>query len=293
MAWASKKQYAICMESEEGKDLIEKLPKLSQDEFQVEFGKLLGKTGASYDKNEDEDYKEDKDDDLPWWDKPDEDEVREAYGDDFEPTRDNIINKQRETEDAFNMSEDEGWELSDSGEKSFIKNKGKDNEMFIQYNGQDYDGSNQEYVAGYMKDGDYISEKFDNLEDAKSFLENQDNDEEPTTKFAESNYKKSEVKDYSSIKNEKKKLDTIVGDVSHYTDDKGYDVLSFRETLEKNGFDVDYIENKSGTWQDHNGEKFKEYDIKLKNGTHIYFRLIADKDYDTKEVIAYTNGKGW
>lgn len=170
MAWASKKQYAILMNSEEGKDLIQDLPNLSQDEFQVEFGKILGKSGASYNRDEDEDY----DDDLPWWDKPDEDEMREAYGDDFEPTRENILNKQKETEDAFNMPENEGWKLSDSGEKSFIKNKGKDNEMFIQYNGQDYDGSNQEYVAGFMKNGDYITEKFDNLEDAKNFLNNSD-----------------------------------------------------------------------------------------------------------------------
>lgn len=59
MAWASKKQYAILMESEEGKDLVEKLPDMSQDEFQVEFGKLIGKSGQTYNK---EDY-EDNDDD--------------------------------------------------------------------------------------------------------------------------------------------------------------------------------------------------------------------------------------
>lgn len=64
MAWASKKQYAILMNSEEGKDLIQDLPNLSQDEFQVEFGKILGKSGVSYNRNEDEDYKEDEDDVL-------------------------------------------------------------------------------------------------------------------------------------------------------------------------------------------------------------------------------------
>lgn len=174
MAWASKKQYAILMNSEEGKDLIQDLPNLSQDEFQVEFGKILGKNGGTYNRDEDEDYKEDNEDDLPWWDKPDEDEAREAYGDDFEPTRENILNKQKETENAFDMPESEGWKPSNQGEKSFIKNEGKDNEMFIQYNGQDYDGSNQEYVAGFMKNGDYITEKFDNLEDAKNFLNNSD-----------------------------------------------------------------------------------------------------------------------
>lgn len=45
MAWSSKKQYAIMMSSKEGKDLIEKMPDLSQDEFQEEFSKLLGKSG--------------------------------------------------------------------------------------------------------------------------------------------------------------------------------------------------------------------------------------------------------
>ena len=59
MAWASKKQYAICMESEEGKDLIEDLPNMSQDEFNVEFGKLLGKSGSSYSAKDDEDYSDD------------------------------------------------------------------------------------------------------------------------------------------------------------------------------------------------------------------------------------------
>lgn len=60
MAWASKKQSEILMKSEEGKDLIEKLPTLSQDDFQVEFGKVLGKSDISYNRDEDEDYVEDK-----------------------------------------------------------------------------------------------------------------------------------------------------------------------------------------------------------------------------------------
>lgn len=55
MAWASKKQYAILNSSEEGKDLIEKLPDLSQDEFQVEFGKFIGENGSSYEEDDDED----------------------------------------------------------------------------------------------------------------------------------------------------------------------------------------------------------------------------------------------
>lgn len=57
MAWVSKKQYAILKESEEGKDLIEQLPNLSQNDFQIEFGKLLGKTGQTYEEDEKKDVK--------------------------------------------------------------------------------------------------------------------------------------------------------------------------------------------------------------------------------------------
>ena len=64
MAWASKKQSEILMKSEEGKDLIEKLPNLSQDDFQIEFGKILEKSKISYNRDEDEDYAEDKYDDY-------------------------------------------------------------------------------------------------------------------------------------------------------------------------------------------------------------------------------------
>lgn len=57
MAWASKKQYAIMMSSEEGKNLVERMPEMEQDEFQVEFGKLLGKEGGSITKEPEEDTK--------------------------------------------------------------------------------------------------------------------------------------------------------------------------------------------------------------------------------------------
>lgn len=96
---------------------------------------------------------------------------------------DNIAKRYRKIEGAFDMPKEEGWEPSDFGEKSFVKNKDKDNEMFIQYNGADYDGDNQEWVAGYMKDGGYVSKKFATMEDAKDFLSNiekpkEGNDEE-------------------------------------------------------------------------------------------------------------------
>lgn len=147
MAWASKKQYAILNSSEEGKDLIEKLPDLSQNEFQVEFGKFIGKSGSSY----------------------------------------------------------------------------------------------------------------------------EEDDEEMRPKTS---------------------LGAIVNEVSHFTKEKNYDVLDFRKKLEDNGFEVEEIENKTKVWKKGNGgEFFKDYDIALKNGEHIFFKLIVDDNYDTKEIIAYRNGK--
>lgn len=47
MAWASKKQYAILMSSEEGKDLAEQLGEMEQEEFNKKFSELLGKSGQS------------------------------------------------------------------------------------------------------------------------------------------------------------------------------------------------------------------------------------------------------
>jgi hypothetical protein len=52
MAWASKKQFAILNGSKEGKDIIERLPKLKQDEFQKVFDNYLNKPKGSKPKNE-------------------------------------------------------------------------------------------------------------------------------------------------------------------------------------------------------------------------------------------------
>ena len=89
------------------------------------------------------------------------------------------------------------------------------------------------------------------------------------------------------------KLSKLISEVSTFTNNKNYDVLDFKKKLEENGFKVEYMENKSGTWQENNGEYYKDYDVKLEDGTHIFFRLIADDNFDSKEVIAYTNGKNW
>lgn len=120
------------------------------------------------------DVENDEDFERSWGPKGEDDaEEDEATDDDFY-SPDNITKRHQKIEDAFDMPKEDGWEPSDFGEKSFIKNKGKDNEMFIQYNGADYDGNNQEWVAGYMKNGEYINKKFATMQDAKEFLDNAD-----------------------------------------------------------------------------------------------------------------------
>lgn len=253
----SKKLYAILMGSEEGKDIVKDAPELSEEELQNRIDKFMGSSGSSSIKNTDSD---------------EEDEVKE--------------NKSFDTkEELVDYVKKGGFE-----EKKSIEQLQEERKQAI----KDYNKTGDEKFSQKEKElekqiDDLKSKKFDEHREE----ENQVDYEEAKTKFSDNGYKKPEVKDYSHIKNEKKKLDTIVGDVSHYTSDKSYDVLDFRNTLEKNGFKVDYIENKSGTWRDRNGEKHKEYDIKLEDGNHIYFDLIADENYDTKEVIAYKNGKGW
>lgn len=63
MAWASKKQYAILMSSEEGKDLAEQLGEMEQDEFNKKFNELLGKTGQSIQEEDNDDIDLDEKDD--------------------------------------------------------------------------------------------------------------------------------------------------------------------------------------------------------------------------------------
>ena len=82
MAWASKKQYAILMSSEEGKDLAEQLGEMEQDEFNKKFSELLGKSGQSASKSKKEDNQKAKqkwldengyesEDDVDWWERDD------------------------------------------------------------------------------------------------------------------------------------------------------------------------------------------------------------------------------
>ena len=101
-------------------------------------------------------------------------------------------------------------------------------------------------------------------------------------------------KDYTSIQNMTSRLKTIIKETSTFQRDKNYSINDFKKTLEDNGFEVEYVENKSVIWQqDDYGEYFKNYDIKLKDGQHIYFKIIADDNFDTQEVICYLNGQNW
>ena len=47
MAWATKKQFAILNNSKEGKNILEKLGQMSQDQFNNAFQKLLGQSGEN------------------------------------------------------------------------------------------------------------------------------------------------------------------------------------------------------------------------------------------------------
>lgn len=129
--------------------------------------------------------------------------AREALLDNFDDdfnSPDNIAKRYQKIEDAFDMPKEEGWEPSDFGEKSFVKNKDKDNGMFIQYNGADYDGDNQEWVAGYMKDGGYVSKKFATMEDAKDFLNNSEIHADANKGLSEEQIKKADqIVDYFKV----------------------------------------------------------------------------------------------
>ena len=212
MAWVSPKVYAILMNSEDGKDILEGIAEKDQDQVDKELDEFFGNGGKGV--KDAEAYAKAKiDDDLEDVQMPTEEEKAKWKAEDEEYGR-KMKEKYGELPD--------GWE-----------------------------NMSEERIA------QKVAEKVDNG------------------------------------KNEPKKLDDIIKGRSSLVKNKDYDAYSFKKELEENGHEVEYVENRSGTWQDHDGEKFKEYDIKLKNGQHIYFKLIADENYDTKEIITYKNGKNW
>ena len=92
MAWATKKQYAILMSSEEGKDIAENLGEMSQDEFNKKFSELLGKSGQTIDKKPDNEEAKQKwldengyesEDEVPWWERDDNEDEYEYTDEDY------------------------------------------------------------------------------------------------------------------------------------------------------------------------------------------------------------------
>ena len=222
MAWVSPRVYAILSSSEEGKDIIEQLPDMTQDECSQALDEFFGKGGKGYKSNAE--YSQAK--------------------------------------------------MDDETEERIYKEMGDEEASEKDYEEYDTDEDAEEDDTQYRINGTN-GQVFSSLEEAKNAVSGK------------------KVEAPKDGQNEPKKLDDIIKEHSTVVKDKDYDAYSFKKDLEENGYKVEYIENRSGTWQEHNGKKFKEYDIKLDGGQHIYFRLIADENYDTKEIIAYKNGKNW
>ena len=103
MAWASKKQYAILMSSEEGKDLAEQLGEMEQEEFNKKFSELLGKSGQSTTDNNSTDNEEEEkqkwlekngyesEDEVDWWERDDNADEYEDNEDDNSEINDNTL----------------------------------------------------------------------------------------------------------------------------------------------------------------------------------------------------------
>lgn len=248
MAWVSPKVYAILSSSEEGKDIIERLPDMTQDECQEELDSFFGDGGKG--SSSGEEYGQAKMDDKA------EEERYKAIGNEEVSPKD---------------YDGEEYKVGDK-----VKVQGKEYTITkIEEDGHfEAKGENGTFGSGNLKDKTVFGGNPISIEKIKEdySLEDKESNENP---------------------NEPKKLDDIIKEHNTFTKDKDYDAYSFKKELEENGHKVEYIENRSGTWQDHNGEKFKEYDIKLEGGQHIYFKLIADENYDTKEIIVYKNGKNW
>ena len=81
-----------------------------------------------------------------------------------------------------------------------------------------------------------------------------------------------------------------------FSDDPNFDVTDFVKVLEDNGFQVESVENTNKVWMNNaylKGEPMKHYDIKMSNGLHLSFTLLAYPDYSTRELIIYRNGYNW
>lgn len=368
MAWVSPRVYAILSKSEEGKDIIERLPDMTQNECSQELDKFFGKGGKGYKSNaeysqakfddeaEEERYKLMGDEEVAKHEDSGEESKAEKiamdideyinkqslntikrycekYGEDYDyvigelakdiaagALEDNTEQEVVETLlDNLVFGKEKDWKttkmasgtIHELGDKRIIEEENEKGDTQYRINGTNgqvfssleeaKNAFNEEYKVGdevEVQGKEYTITKIDENGNFEA--------EGKNGTFGRGNLKDKtgfggnpiSIKKINRMNNNveasnPKKLDDIIKERNTFTKDKDYDAYSFKKELEKNGHKVEYIENRSGTWQDKNGEKFKEYDIKLEDGQHIYFRLIADENYDTKEIIAYKNGKNW
>ena len=172
MAGCSKKQYAIMMNSNEGKKLAAKMGGMSQDEFNKAFSDLLG---SNYNQDEDEDYKEfDADDDSDYeLEKDDEltpeqeyeqemknthqknyyeraskriDEIEDKYLDDIQDDLDYLVDNNLITKDQYN-------ELRSKLEAR--KNKGSEKSSYTSKEMEEKYGPNFENESEEFNQEDY------------------------------------------------------------------------------------------------------------------------------------------
>ena len=171
MAWATKKQYAILMSSEEGKDLAENLGEMSQDDFNKKFSELLGKNGQTIDKKPDNEEEKQKwldengyenEDEVPWWEKDgNSDEDDDDY---IEEEENRYLNKTWDN----SFKNDKKWVKNDQGFYDYELDY--DNYGYVQYGAKEDNKIN----AGYVLNGEHdkpIEKLFENPQEAKEFIE--------------------------------------------------------------------------------------------------------------------------
>lgn len=110
MAWVSPKVFAILSSSEEGKDIIEKLPDLSQEECQAELDAFFGEGGKGASSGEA--YGKAKSDDEAEERAYKEQGDKEVSEEDYEEGHDYELDALKERHEK-GLDNDEGWEPGD------------------------------------------------------------------------------------------------------------------------------------------------------------------------------------
>lgn len=252
MAWASKKQYAILMNSEEGQDLAEQLPDLDQDEFDRRFSELLGKGGKSSSNNSEQKGKKESNN---FYDDSNSNE-EDVFNDDFEASLIDYINLEKNngntnyatiTENVMDAMVEEGYDFDEVYQKvDYIEKKVKENLD---------KGQNEEDEDDEFED-DYNSNKGNEKSKAKNII-NQYIDE------IISEYGEDELEaDFMSSALANSDIDL---------------------TLEENGIYLDSPEILEQTWN----ERKKEYLEKNANNNQNF--EVKDVDYWTNKLETMRN----